>query len=302
MATRSPSAYEDEGKNLLETAKKQLKGKTSFFSSLLGTGSNKYEEAAETFANAGGKLSIARSWNLAGQAYEQAAEAYTHVSDSKYNVATKYEEAGKMYKNIDVEKAARVWEKAVGAFMEMNPPNSSRCAKICKDLSGIYEKMGEQDKEIEACIRAADFYQLAGLSTHETSMRRRVAEVYGRMGKFQEAAEIFTEIGKTNAENRTLKYSVKEDLLKGGICWLCLGDDVKASRAMIEFAEIDPSFADSREGKLLESIIKAAENSDVDAFTAAAQSYDSISTLDPWKTSMLLKIKNGMNEEEEDLA
>eukprot|EP00172_Hildenbrandia_rubra_P002530 Plantae.Rhodophyta-Hildenbrandia_rubra.ctg3423.p1 GENE.Plantae.Rhodophyta-Hildenbrandia_rubra.ctg3423~~Plantae.Rhodophyta-Hildenbrandia_rubra.ctg3423.p1 ORF type:complete len:304 (-),score=85.07 Plantae.Rhodophyta-Hildenbrandia_rubra.ctg3423:303-1214(-) len=303
MATKTASAYEDEGKNLMETARKQMKGKSGFFSSLFSGGSsNKFEEAAETFASAGGKLSLARSWALAGQAFMESAEAYSKVPDSKYNVATKYEEAGKMYQNVNVNKAADVWEKAVQAFMDLDPPNASRCAKICSNLSEIYEKLGNKDKEMESCTRAAEFYHLAGLGTHATSMKRRIAELKGKNGMFAEAAEVFEEIGRGNAQNKTLKYSVKEDLLKAGICWLCLGDDVRASRAMAEYTEIDPTFAESREGKLLESMIGAVEESNVEAFTAAVQEYDSISTLDSWKTTMMLKIKTSIKDDEEDLT
>jgi len=40
----------------------------------------------------------------------------------------------------------------------------------------------------------------------------------------------------------------------------------------------------------------ACENYDQDEFTSAVQNFDSISRLDPWKTTLLLKIKNTIQE------
>lgn len=54
------------------------------------------------------------------------------------------------------------------------------------------------------------------------------------------------------------------------------------------------SFAGSRECKLLDDVCAAFKDGNVDAFTDAVYSYDQISKLDPWKTSVLLKVKNSI--------
>lgn len=48
----------------------------------------------------------------------------------------------------------------------------------------------------------------------------------------------------------------------------------------------------SREGKLLADLVAAFKDGNSEAFTDAVYNYDQISKLDPWKTSVLLKIKN----------
>ncbi|WP_411027395.1 hypothetical protein, partial [Salmonella sp. s54925] len=59
------------------------------------------------------------------------------------------------------------------------------------------------------------------------------------------------------------------------------------------------AFQDTRECKLLKSLLEAQEEENVEAFTEAVKSYDSISRLDQWLTTILLKIKKGINDEPE---
>jgi len=46
-----------------------------------------------------------------------------------------------------------------------------------------------------------------------------------------------------------------------------------------------------------QALFSACEDSDVDAFTEALRDYDSISRLDPWHTSLLLRVKKGIEGE-----
>jgi len=43
-----------------------------------------------------------------------------------------------------------------------------------------------------------------------------------------------------------------------------------------------------------QTLFAACEENDVDAFTEALRDYDSVSRLDPWHTSMLLRVKKGI--------
>lgn len=53
-----------------------------------------------------------------------------------------------------------------------------------------------------------------------------------------------------------------------------------------------PHCAGSRECKLLEDVCQAFKDGNNDAFTDAVFNYDQISKLDPWRTSILLRIKS----------
>ena len=51
------------------------------------------------------------------------------------------------------------------------------------------------------------------------------------------------------------------------------------------YKEMDYTFGSSRECKLLEDLTNDVENMNVDDFTEHVFDYDSISPLDPWKTT-----------------
>lgn len=62
--------------------------------------------------------------------------------------------------------------------------------------------------------------------------------------------------------------------------------DIVAMRQVLDrYKEMDYTFGSSRECKLLEDLTNDVENMNVDDFTEHVFDYDSISPLDPWKTT-----------------
>lgn len=73
-----------------------------------------------------------------------------------------------------------------------------------------------------------------------------------------------------------------------------------ANRAFEKYREIDPTFASTREHQLLVDLAGAIEAQDPGEFEDKLFQYDQMSKLDKWKTEILLRIKN--NIEEDDFA
>ena len=59
-----------------------------------------------------------------------------------------------------------------------------------------------------------------------------------------------------------------------------------------------PAFSDSREYKLLKKLLEKLETGDADGFAEAVAEYDTVSRLDPWFTSILLKIKKQISNDD----
>lgn len=78
-------------------------------------------------------------------------------------------------------------------------------------------------------------------------------------------------------------------------------DVVAAKNALQRYQEIDVNFASQREARLLEALVNAYESYDIEAFTNAVIEYDSISKLDAWKTTILLRIKKAIQEDDPSL-
>ena len=79
-------------------------------------------------------------------------------------------------------------------------------------------------------------------------------------------------------------------------------DMVATSRALESYRELDPSFPSTRENQLLVDLAETVEQGDQEAFADKLFQYDQFSKLDKWKTTILLRVKNGIEEKGEDFS
>lgn len=122
-------------------------------------------------------------------------------------------------------------------------------------------------------------------------------------------------------ESSLLKYSAKEYFFRAALCHLSV-DLLNAQHALEKYAQQYPAFQDSREYKLvkvskpifsfdfffdmeindecyfgLQTLTEHLEEQNIEGFTDAVKDYDSISRLDQWYTTILLRIKKQYNED-----
>uniref|UniRef100_A0A8C9FTF7 Alpha-soluble NSF attachment protein n=1 Tax=Pavo cristatus TaxID=9049 RepID=A0A8C9FTF7_PAVCR len=128
----------------------------------------------------------------------------------------------------------------------------------------------------------------------------KVATYAAQLEQYQKAVEIYEQVGTSAMDSPLLKYSAKEYFFKAALCHFCI-DMLNAKLAVQKYEEMFPAFTDSRECKLVKKLLDAHEEQNVDAYTDAVKEYDSISRLDQWLTTMLLRIKKTIQGEEEDL-
>jgi alpha-soluble NSF attachment protein len=174
-------------------------------------------------------------------------------------------------------------------------------ARKASTLVGAYADAGEFSLANKHFLKAAD---LAAIE-----------------GDYYKAIEHYERISRTSINNGLMKWSVKEYLLKAGICHLATmvrlatqisislstnpitntqQDMVSANRALESYREIDNTFASTREHQLLVDLVQTIEERDQEGFADKLFQYDQLSKLDKWKTTLLLKIKNGIEGPEED--
>ena len=99
-----------------------------------------------------------------------------------------------------------------------------------------------------------------------------------------------------------MKWSVKEYFLKAGICHLGSNDLVATRRALETYNDLDPAFAATREAKLLADLTEDVEQSDQEKFSDHLFQFDQLSKLDKWKTMMLLRVKDGIEDQGDDFS
>lgn len=282
---------EEEGHKLMAEADKLQHGaRSGFFRAIFGSSSNTKEDVAETYVRAANAFKLAKSWTYAGAALEKAASTYVGIKDMQYDAASRYADAGRAYKNVDAKKAVPTLEKAIE--IHADGARFQQCARLKKDVAEIHESFNNTTAAMEAYAAAADYYDLDDAKSNANSMRVKVAALYALNGEYVQAADLYESIAQTALTNNLLKYGAREHLLRAGLCRLCQGDIVGAERAVESYAGLDSSFPTSREGRLLSDIVTAVNDVDIEAFTNLVYEYDSISKLDDWKTTILLKVKN----------
>jgi alpha-soluble NSF attachment protein len=69
-----------------------------------------------------------------------------------------------------------------------------------------------------------------------------------------------------------------------------------------EYKDLDVRFTDTRECQLIEKILKAFDESDIQAFKSAMKGYDSITKLNQWQTNLFLVIKANLEKLANDIS
>lgn len=292
---------EEEGHRLLNEGEKLLATRTGLFQKLFGGSSSAKEDAAEKFAQAANAFKLAKAWSMSAKAFEKAAIVYEDLPDLKYEAASKWSDAAKSYKNVNTKSAIGPYEKAIEHYA--GNARFQQCARLQKDLAELLETdLSDREAAIDAYKKAADYYDLDDSKSNANSMRLKIASLTALSGDYVQAAEIFESVAQSALSNNLLKYGAREHLLRAGLCRLCMSDSIGTQRAIETYAGMDSSFPSSREGRLLQAVFDSVEEGDAEAFTDHVYEYDSVSKLDDWKTTILLKIKTDIKAADEDLT
>ncbi|XP_020577536.1 alpha-soluble NSF attachment protein-like [Phalaenopsis equestris] len=263
---------------------------------------SKHEDAADLYEKAANCYKLGKNWDKAGAVYTKMASCHLK-SDSKHEAASAYVDAANCYKKNSAQDAAQSLNQAVNLFMEIGRLNMA--ARYYKELGDIYEQEQNLDKSMDYFERAADLFLSEEVTTSANQCKQKVAQFAAQLEQYPKAIEIFEAIARHSINNSLLKYGVKGILLNAGICELCKGDIVAINNALERYQELDPTFSGTREYKLLADLAASMDEEDVIKFTEAIKEFDSMTRLDPWKTTLLLRAKNALKakeNEEDDLT
>lgn len=284
----------EKAEEWIEKADKKLKG--GFMSSMFSGGSSKYEDAAEWYAKGANLYKMAKKWDEAGSAFCKAAEACIQAK-SKHEAATNYINAANCFKKNKFIDAVNCFKLAIDLYTDEG--RFSIAAKHHKELAELYEAERDYEHAIESYETAAEYYEGENSTSAANTCLLKVAQYSAELEKYDRAIEVYEDVGRKSLDNALTKWGAKDSFFKAILCYLCTSDVVSAKRQLDKFQEMDYTFGNQRECKFLIEIIQAYENYDVEAFTQAVVDFDSISKLDQWKTTILLRIKTSIKKEEE---
>ncbi|XP_043934841.1 alpha-soluble NSF attachment protein isoform X1 [Protopterus annectens] len=281
------SGKEKEALQLIAEAEKKVKSSQSFFSGLFG-GSSKLEEACELYARAANMFKMVKNWSAAGNAFCQAAKLHLQLQ-SKHDAATSFVDAGNAFKKADPQEAINCLNRAIEIYTDMG--RFTIAAKHHISIAEIFEtELVDIDKAIAHYEQAADYYKGEESNSSANKCLLKVATYAAQLEQYQKAIEIYEQVGTSAMDNTLLKYSAKDYFFRAALCHFCV-DMLNAKLAVQKYEDLFPAFSDSRECKLVKKLLDAHEEQNIDSYTDAVKEYDSISRLDQWLTTMLLRIK-----------
>lgn len=278
-----------EARQIVREADKKMKG--GFMSCLAGT--RRFEEAAELYEHAATQFKLAKDWQEAGNCYDQCVFCAQRTGSAN-DEANKLQEAGNMFKKISTAQAVERYELAIAILS--GEGRFSQAGKLLLTIAELYEGEAVGHQEAKTYYkRAAEMFELDDHGkTSFTKCNVKFAEYAAKDGELQEAIKIFETEGEKALQSTLTQFGAKEYLFQAGLLHLAMGDSVTVNLAVERYCNVDPRFAGSREGVLLDSIARAFEAKDVDAFVDALSTYDTVTKLDAWKTDILVKVKDTM--------
>ncbi|KAL3837798.1 hypothetical protein ACJIZ3_022389 [Penstemon smallii] len=282
------------GEDFESKAEKKLSG--------WGLFGSKFEDAAELLDKAANSFKLAKSWDQAGAVYVKLANCHLKL-DSKHEAANAYADAAHCFKKSNTKESISCLEQSVNLFLDIGRLNMA--ARYYKEIAALYEQEQNLDQAIVYYERAADMFESEEVTTSANQCKQKIAQFAAQIEQYPKAIEIYEEIARHSLNNNLLKYGVKGHLLNAGICQLCKGDVVAINNAIERYEELDPTFSGTREYKLLADLATALDEEDVTKFTDAVKEFDSMTQLDAWKTTLLLRVKEALKAkelEEDDLT
>lgn len=257
---------------------------------------DKWEQAGEMYAQAANAFKVAKAWRESGDAFLAASNAFAKSPSSAYEAAQKYVEAAAAYRKCDVQAAAAAYRRGVELFLNM--ARFTMAAKHQKDLAEMLEAEGLTKEAMDAYQLAADYYESENQSSSQNQCLVKVALFAAQGEDYAKAIEIFEKVAEASVAHHLLRHNAKEHFFRAALCHLALPDVVGTRQALQRYCDIDPNFARDRAYSLLNDLCTAFDASDPEAFTNAVTEYHSISRLDDWKTTILLRIKKSIQSDD----
>ena len=263
--------------------------KFSFF----GGGSQKYEDAAECFQDAGKMYVLAKSFDEAGRAYLRAAEMFEKTK-SDFDTGSVLTRAGEAFQKAqDTRQCSEAYRRAADVFAGAGKGNMA--ANASKKLAELIEQDDDEDRlpeAVEAYQQACDFYDAENQPRRADGCREKVATISARLGAYDDAITQFDALGRSALQSNLGKFNAKKWFTYSVLCCLAREDLVKAQKLLGEYASLDYTLVGTREHDLLEALCAACESQDEEAVATAAAEYDRVKRLDPWTTKLLLAVKD----------
>lgn len=288
--------YKDKAEKFIKEAERKL-SPGGIWSIFFGSYA-KIDEAAECYQRAGNLFKISKAWQEAADSFLKAAGLLTKISN-RHEAASAYIDAGHCFKKFNVNTAENCYLKAIEIYLDMG--RFTVAAKHHQTIAEMYENEPvDYDKVVQHLEQASDYFRGEESISCANRCLLKVAAYSAELENYEKAIIIYENVAATVMDNSLLKYCAKEYFFRAMLCHLC-ADATNSRSALEKYARRYPTLKDTREYKLVSSLVDFVEEGNVDGLTGAVQEFDSIHRLDRWFTMMLLRIKSKLSDGKFDL-
>ncbi|KAK0705025.1 soluble NSF attachment protein [Lasiosphaeris hirsuta] len=288
-------------RSLVQKAEKTLQSAGGGFSFFGGGKEDKYQSAGDLYQQAANAFKLERLFKEAGSAFEKAAAIHRDRLNEPDDAANLMIDAFKVYRKDFPLDAVRCIESAIKQYTSKG--NFRRAASHKESQGEVYEnEIGDRKHALECYDTAAQWYEGDNASALANKLWLKVADIAALEGDYYRAIDNYDRIAESSLGNNLMRYSVKEYFFKSGICALATKDIISTRRNLERYREKDPSFAGTRECQLLVDLVDAVEAGNQEAFTDKLYAFDQMSRLDKWKTELLVRIKNHIEEADNEFS
>ena len=201
-------------------------------------------------------------------------------------MANTLQDAFKAYRKTSPEDAARCLSQAIDHYLSKG--NFRRAATQKQLLAELYEEIGDKANARAAYEAAAQWYEDDNAAALANKLSLKAADLAALDNDYLDAIKRFEHVAKQAVSNNLMRFSVKDYLLRAGVCHLAL-DIIGAKRALESYRDLDPQFTATREYQLLNDLSETVEQEDGEAFAEKLFKYDQMSSLNSWFTTILLR-------------
>jgi alpha-soluble NSF attachment protein len=211
---------------------KQEKSATGGFS-FFGGKQEKYEKAVEMYRSAANayrvKLTsiddpetISLAISQAGSALESAARICTDNLEEPLDAVNIYNEAFKLYHEVQPEKAATMLEQAINKQKQLGRWRPA--ATNTESLAQHYQQvLGNNTKAIEAYKDTLKCYKQDPAPALENKITLALSDLQALEGDYRAAIEGYEAAADKAQNNNLLAWNIKNYLFQAGICHLATG-------------------------------------------------------------------------------
>jgi len=266
--------------------------------------SEKANSAIDCYVKAANQFKIAKCYQKAGVAFNDAAQLYLETSHGNYQAASHFTKAAEMFRKTEDKKAAsQALTRSIKLFLEDGKFSSA--AKNCQQLAEVAEEDSRITDAIISYEKACDYYEAENSPSTGYACLLKAAYLCIDVVEYQKAIDILEKAAAYYANNNLTNSKCKQLFFDALVLRIFLGDLVECKKTLTRYCSMKNDFHKTREYTMLDACIEACEKFNPGDFSNAVTEFDSLQPLQRWQTTVLLAVKDRIEKEvnqEEDLC